>query len=243
MLKCVLVIPVFNGQKYLLTTFKELKEFLQKNNIISEIILVDDGSTDDTLALLSGFASNFFVPTKVVRNVSNQGKGMAIKKAMASIEGNPDLLVFTDVEIPYGLESVVESINIITEHPEYQIIVGDRTKGEKQYFWYRKLMSKIFRFFLPRELRTINDTQCGLKVFRLEVAGIIFNKVRTNRWVFDLEIFLGAIRNNFLIYQIPVDIKPSCLGKGGVSFFKHGLRIIIDIVKIRLYDKMGRYKV
>lgn len=240
--KIILVIPVFNGEKYIENTLVELDCFVQENKLDLKVFFVDDGSIDNTnIRFILEKAKKFSFVWDFFSYRVNQGKGYALKYAFEKIKNNDfDYFVFTDVELPYGLNFLKE----IENFKKSDLVVGNRNMEKvKQYNFYRKIMSKVFRFFLPKEIKNFSDTQCGIKIFNKRSTEVIFSKIKTRRWVFDLEIFLIAIKNNFKIIEIPVIIKEKCLyNKGGVSILKHGFFILKDLLVIYSNSRKHKYE-
>ena len=236
-----LIIPVYNGAAYLPETFQELLEYY-KNVSAPRLIFVNDGSADATQDLLENFARQSELLVTVLSLPTNSGKGNAIKYAIEHGEINTSLVGFTDVEIPYTLDKVTEAAEIL-QTGNYDLVVADRTQVHtQQYVWVRKIMATLFRLGIPRTIRSIHDTQSGLKLFRTETARAIFSRVYTSRWVFDLEIFLAAHHGGARVFQMPVSIKPMCLkGRGGVAPFKHAWQIAKDMGLIYRYERQGKY--
>ncbi len=237
-----LLIPVFNGENYLKKTFLELEDFFADKKYLDQIIFIDDGSNDNSFELISNFKEVSNLNIKIARIETNSGKGAALKKGMTLV-GDSDFVGFTDIELPFGLEVLDQILDKFDKDLDTKLVSGNRKLGsKKQYSFYRKFYTVCFRVFIPKKLRKIPDTQCGLKVFRASEAKKIFSKIKTNRWVFDLELFLIALENSYKIDFVPVSIKSSCVdGKGGVSFLRHGAFIISDLNRIRKYQRNGYY--
>lgn len=237
-----IIIPVYNGAMYLPETFLELGE-LVKNH---QIIFVNDGSTDETGALLEKFHKEHTPTVTVIEYLENKGKGYAIREGLQKIAKECTEVAFTDVEIPYGIQALQSGFHLLEENDDLSFVYGTRTaaaKTESQYSLYRKIGTRLFRLLLPRELRNVSDTQSGLKVFKKKAAEIIFSRVKTNRWVFDTEIFLIAQEHQLRYQELPVHVKPACVTRrGGVHFLKHGWKIVVDIIRIRSYASRGLYK-
>jgi glycosyltransferase involved in cell wall biosynthesis len=232
-----LVIPVFNGEKYLPQTFQELASFFVNKEYLGEIIFVDDGSTDATSDLISNFIlSNALEHIQIVHVKENSGKGKAVKLGISVANPLCEYIGFTDVELPYGLEKVGEAIEYFQKHTETDIIIGKRMTQE-QYSPYRKFFKALFRVFLPSSVRHIVDTQCGFKFFRAPVARSLFTDIVTDRWVFDVELLVHAVRKNCHVYELPVEIKKSCVTpRGGVTLLRHGPSIVRDLLKVTLKE-------
>lgn len=234
-----MIIPVYNGAQYIDSTVSELERFFSHQDISVDIVWVDDGSTDQTATVLQQAISKSDLPMKLLSYDKNQGKGHAIQYALAHKDDEYECVGFTDVELPYGMSSLIDVLKIF-EQQDSDMVIGERvlTQGHKQYSGYRGVLSRLFRLLLPSAVRHVPDTQCGFKFFKASVADTLFAEVQTHRWVFDVELFVLAIRHGFTISRLPVHIKPSCVrGRGGVSFLTHGIFIIRDLYQIRKYAR------
>ncbi|HOX60570.1 MAG TPA: glycosyltransferase [Candidatus Magasanikbacteria bacterium] len=232
-----LYIPLYDAAEYLENSIKSLGEFFLAN-----VVFVDDGSRDSTLEILAKSLTGVKFSYQIVRIKKNSGKGSALKQAMGEMVPQTEFVAFTDGELPYGLDVLRDALNLAVEK-QADLVVGERVSRVGQYTRYRGVASKLFRIFLPRKLRFVNDTQCGLKLFRRDVAEKIFTHLKTDRWVFDAEIFLLAIENNFSIVRIPVNVRPELVRNGRLRFFSNGFQILFDLFRVRYYDKKGDYKI
>ena len=242
----VLIIPVYNGEEYLLRTCEELETYFVERRYLKEIIFVDDGSTDNThIALKNSVPAVLASRVRVLHYKKNRGKGYAIMHALSTIDDAVSFFGFTDVEIPYGLSSFEEALFKLFESKDIDVVIGNRKHKDQtqvQYSWYRQFCTRFFRLLLPKPIRAISDTQSGLKVFKGDVGQKLFSLVRTYRWVFDIELLLAVVRGGFSFYEMPVSLKSSCLSRtGGVSLFRHGPRILYDMIRIYLYDRKSIY--
>ncbi|MFA7314366.1 MAG: glycosyltransferase [Candidatus Magasanikbacteria bacterium] len=240
--KIALIIPVYNGAEVLQNTFTKVVDFVKNFDVLGQIIFVNDGSTDKTQELLQNFKiQNETLPITVCGYEINKGKGYAIKYASKFLNEENNFVGFTDVELPYGLFKLTE---VQTSLSKYDIVVGSRKENEeKQYSFYRSIMKKVFRLFVPKEISNFQDTQCGFKFFRTEIFQAIFSRVTTFRWVFDIELFIIANISKYSICELTVSIDKNLLKKkGGVSLYKHSFYILADLFKIKKNLKSGVYE-
>jgi dolichyl-phosphate beta-glucosyltransferase len=236
-----LLIPIYNGEKYLLKTFEKLEKFCRTQKNVRQIIFINDGSTDSTQLVINDFIKKTTLNTfSVLWYKENKGKGYALQYAIKNTQNLSENIVFTDVEIPYGLECIQNGLKKMNEH--IGIVIGDRTQAiGRQYSTYRYFFNRVFRFFIPKQVREIPDTQSGMKIFKREIAQKLFSNIKTLRWVFDLELLLMAKINNIGIDMIPVELEKKVETKSGVSFKKHSKEILKDLLKIYWYEKKGLY--
>ena len=141
-----LVIPVQNGAEFISQSVAQARSFLDRSFAVFEIVVVDDGSTDDTAAILQSLADQNVI---VVRLPENLGKFGALKAGMAAASGT--CRIFTDADLPYDLEALPYIAGLINRHG-YDIVVGDRTLPESRSMTdsrvARKLSSRLFSYFV-----------------------------------------------------------------------------------------------
>jgi len=240
----VLIIPVFNRANYLADTFLELNIFFkEKSNLLEQIIFVDDGSTDSTKEKMKFLSKKYdHLPVKILSYKQNRGKGFAILYALKNTNFQSIFFGFTDVDLPYDLHNLDK---VKEKFKYYDIIVGNRllsNQARTQYSFYRYLFSRVFRLLLPAQIRKYKDTQCGFKFFKKDIILHLFSKIITYNWIFDVELFLIAEKNNYKIFEIPVSLHANRKqNKGGVSFWKHSFTILNDLCKIYFNLKKGKY--
>jgi len=241
--RLTLIIPVFNGSKYLEETFRDLDVFVAKNpDIFEHIIFVNDGSTDSTQEKLSELKRLYSrLPTIVFGYEQNKGKVYAVKYALESCQSVSTFVGFTDIELPYGLDLLTE---VLEKLETYDMVVGSRAvHSTPQYTNYRRVMGILFRFLLPASIREYEDTQCGFKFFKSSVAKELFGRIKTFRWVFDIELFIIAKIKQKKIFELPVSIKTKCLKQnGGVSLLRHGLYVLQDLQTVYKCTAQKKYE-
>ncbi|MFA6533947.1 MAG: dolichyl-phosphate beta-glucosyltransferase [Patescibacteria group bacterium] len=192
------IIPCFNEARDIAATLKIIKDFFAKKAWPAEIIVVDDGSGDDTanLARASG--------AKVITNGVNRGKGYSVKVGITAAGG--DYILFTDADLSTPITELEKLLKFL---PEYDIAIGSRAaigaKVTKNQIWpkvlFGKLGNKLIKLVLGLE---INDTQCGFKLFKALAAKKIIEKQTLNRWGFDFELLLIAKIQSYKIKEVGV---------------------------------------
>lgn len=199
-----IVIPAYNEEKRLSSTLNKISEFLKSNQELkAEIIVVNDGSTDNTADLVKNFKE---LKIKLLNNEKNMGKGYCVKRGV--LEANNDIILFTDAD----LSTPIEFLNQFLKHHEmgFDIVIASRAvkgaeKKIKQPIW-RDLMGKFFNILVRIILGlNIKDTQCGFKSFKKEAAKIIFSKQTIFDFGFDPEILFIANMKNYKIKEHPVE--------------------------------------
>lgn len=201
-----IIIPAYNESTRISRTLTPTIEFLKTQNYESEIIVVNDGSKDNTTEVVNGFKASFN-NIKVIEYTPNHGKGYAVKKGMLEAEGNYRLFMDADYAVP------IEYLKIFhDEIKENDIVIGSRgVPGsiieEHQNFIREGLaimFGKLQRFVLKLPIK---DTQCGFKLFTKEAANNLFNLITLECSYFDAELLYIAYRKNMKIKQIPVNWK------------------------------------
>tara|TARA_B100001964_G_scaffold76079_1_gene86292 strand:+ start:422 stop:1165 length:744 start_codon:yes stop_codon:yes gene_type:complete len=243
----LLIIPVYNGAQYIDQTVKELEVFFRTHNKIFDILWINDGSTDATKRYIERNIEKSLLPMRMLSYAKNKGKGAAIAYGLAHIRcNNYEGIGFTDVELPYGIDAVNKACMYLHDHSHVGMVVGSRAVKEvsvPQYHWYRKYTQCLFRLCIPRTVRDISDTQCGMKVFRTTVMQDIFSRLQTHRWIFDIEMFVIARILGIGVHEMPVQIKPECIEKsGGVSLVRDGFSVAKDIVRVYYCMIRKRYE-
>lgn len=198
------ILPVFNEERRILSTLRQLERFNKKRLNSVNFILVDDGSTDSTSLIVKEFSQsrpwiNF------IELSHNMGKGAAIKAGMMEAKGK--ILFFIDADLPVPLETIDEAATVL--EGEADIVLGSRTHPKSRIFHqssYRKIISKIGNFLIRRLTGLpFHDTQCGFKGFSRNAAKYLFSRLETNGYMFDVEILLLASKADFIIKEIPID--------------------------------------
>jgi len=234
------VIPCYNEEKRFQKGLNHYLSYLKKQRYPWELILVNDGSKDNTLKLMRTFAKDKS-HVKIISYDKNHGKGYAIVQGIINAQGK--YILFTDLDHSVPIDTV-ESFFEYFERG-YQVIIGSRrVKGSKilvhQHF-LRELLGRGFtllvRFLINWKIR---DATCGFKAFKKDVAQKIFRKVTIFDWAFDAEILYICKKLKIQLAQVPVvwsDVRNS-----KVLLRKDVVRSLLGLVKIRWNDLKGRYK-
>ncbi|MFC2101089.1 glycosyltransferase [Bacteroidota bacterium] len=233
-----LIIPVYNGAEILRRQLPSLIEYLKDIPHEYEIIIVDDFSANPELTkeVAEEFQCIFLI------NDTDFGKGGAVRKGMLHAKG--DYRIFTDSDVPFEHEAIEHFVQYL-EFKEFDIVVGDRTLPESEYFdeisRNRKIGSAIFTFIVGRFITTgLFDTQCGLKGFRAAIAEDLFSVGRINGFAFDVEVLYIALKRNYDIKRLPVRLRSN--ESSTVKVFSHGIRMVMDLFRIKIFHVMGKYR-
>jgi dolichyl-phosphate beta-glucosyltransferase len=202
------VIPVFNEADDLVRSLTEISAYFSSQQYPYELIVVNDGSTDATLDLLTQF-SHSHPDTRVVSYAQNRGKGYAVKAGMLAARG--EYRFFFDIDLAVPL-STVEPFFADISSGAYDAVIGTRkTRGAiivRHQPWYREVLGKGFSRLTNAVLGTsYSDITCGFKCFTRPAAEKIFSQQAVYRWSFDAEILFLTKRFGYRVREIPVTWK------------------------------------
>jgi dolichyl-phosphate beta-glucosyltransferase len=233
------IIPAYNEEKRLPKTLEEINNYLKKQNFESEIIVVSDGSTDRTCEIVEKLKSQ--IPNlKLICEKINRGKGYGVKIGMLNAKGKYRL--FTDADNSTPISEIKKF------WPEFEkgadVVIASRDiKGailNPPQTLFRRFVGEVFKYLrkIIVGLWEIQDTQCGFKCFKGEVAEKIFPKCKIERFAFDPEVLLIAKKMGFKIKEVPVYWKNDLRSK---VKFKSMVKMLIDLFKIRINLLRGKY--
>ncbi len=242
-----IVIPAYNEEpNFRKGAIDEIPPYLQKQGYTYEILIVDDGSDDQTAELAEIFAKKHD-HIRVIKN-SHEGKAETVKKGVEEAKG--ELILFTDFDQATPLTEVEK---LLPFFPEYDIVIGSRqlpgAKRQKEPF-HRHLMGIVFNLIVQViAIRGIWDTQAGFKCFKSDVAKNLFTKLKVYGkgkkiqgalvTAFDVELLFIAKKHKFKIKEVPIIWHHVATTR--VSPIKDSLRMLRDVIRIRLNDFKGVY--
>ena len=231
------IIPAWNEERRMSASLKQVAAFVQEQPQDIEVIVVDDGSTDATPAIVEEFGQKHpFI--KLIRN-PHGGKGAAVKTGVARAEGQYLIISDTDLsvpiqELPKFLPPTLDGYDIAIASRE---IKGAQRINEP---YYRHLMGRVYNLLVRMvAVPGIQDTQCGFKAFRREVAREIFPYQTIEGWGFDVEILFIAQRLGYRIVEVPVIWYYGTESK--VQPVKDTLGMIRDLWQVRWNARRGLY--
>ncbi|MBI5351631.1 MAG: glycosyltransferase family 2 protein [Chloroflexi bacterium] len=232
-----IIIPAYNEEKRLPRTLGQIFTFLEKQSYSSEIILVENGSSDRTLGLAQDFASTH--PTLIVIHENKSGKGNAVRRGMLEAHGAYRFICDADLSMP--IEEVEKFLPPALDN--YDLVIASReARGSVRYneptyrHWGGRAINLVIRALI---LPGLKDTQCGFKCFRAEVADKLFRQQTLMGWSFDIELLYIARRKKMRIKEIPIQWYYGTDSK--VNAVRDALRMIGDIFRIHINAWRGRY--
>jgi dolichyl-phosphate beta-glucosyltransferase len=229
------VIPAYNEEKRIQATLTRVKEYLRVSGCSYEIIVVDDGSKDNTAIMVKAFCRDKG-RVSLLTNAENKGKGYSVKKGVMQAGGS--LILFLDADLATPIEEV-EKIFPWFERG-YDVVIGSRALPNSNIVvhqpWYRETMGRIFNLLVRfLVLKGIKDTQCGFKCFKNNVAHVVFSNMTLTRFSFDVEVLYITKKFGYRIREVPVNWYDS--GRSSVHIFSDSTRMLWDIVNIRFKKK------
>ncbi len=232
-----LVVPAYNEQGRLPAALVKMREFLTRQQFRYEALIVDDGSSDGTAALVEGAMRNF--PGLSLLKEPHRGKGHAVRQGMLAASGN--YVMFCDADFSMPVEEVVRFPEAMGN--SYSIAIasrevrGARRIGEPPH---RHLMGRVFNLIV-RVLAVpgLQDTQCGFKCFTREVAREIFARQVIDGFGFDVEVLYIARKMGFGITEVPISWYYSPSSR--VDPVRDTIRMMKDVLEVRSNDRRGVY--
>ncbi len=224
-----LIIPAFNEEERIEASLNNALEFFDSKSLSYEILVVDDGSSDKTIEVVSKFQSP---QLRIIAQPQNKGKGAAVTRGM--LEANGKIRVFSDADFstPVAeIEKVITAMSLGTE-----VFIGSRALDysmiKKHQPAYREFMGKTFNKLVQLFLISgIKDTQCGFKGFTAKAANEIFSRMKIEGFGFDLEIIYLADKLGFHISEVPVEWYND--ERSTVNPIKDSITMFFDIFKVK----------
>jgi dolichyl-phosphate beta-glucosyltransferase len=232
-----LVVPAYNESNRIEACVRSAARWAQSRpgGWDWEVILVDDGSTDDTVARARRFAAEEKLDLRVVSYRENRGKGAAIRAGVLASSGDPILVSDTDLSTPLS-----EWVKLAERLPTHPVAIGSRGMKQdlvrKRQAFHRVLLGKIGNGIIQLfAVPGIQDTQCGFKLFRGDVARDLFAAARIDRFAWDVEVLYLARRRGIAIAEVPVLWFNSPESK--VRVVRDAIQTLWDVLRIRWVHK------
>ena len=232
--------PAYNEGWCIFENIRMTRRILAEAGMPTEIVAVDDGSSDNTLAEIERAASEFG-NVITARNPYNMGKGMALRTGFEHSTG--DIIVFLDADLDLHPSQITTLINTLEEIP-CEIVVGSKHHPESKldYPLFRTVASWIY-YMLIKTLfgLPVRDTQTGLKVFRRQVLDDAFHRLLVKKFAYDVELLAVAVRLGYRVRELPVVIDFKRALKWGRIRFSDVLSLFVDTIAIFYRLRILRY--
>jgi dolichyl-phosphate beta-glucosyltransferase len=233
-----IVIPALNEANRLPGTLAKIDGFLRQQPYSAEVIVVENGSIDNTVEVVQRFAEDHSY-LKLFAG-EPRGKGRAVKRGMLEACGEYRFICDADLSMP--IEEVAKFLPPRLDH--YEIAIASReAKGARRYGepWYRHLMGRINNFLIKLiTVRGFEDTQCGFKSFSREAAEDLFRIQRMNGIGFDVELLYVAQKRGYRIVEVPINWYYNDDSK--MRLIQDSLGIIREMFEIRRNWSNGLYR-
>jgi dolichyl-phosphate beta-glucosyltransferase len=237
---CSIVIPAYNEAKRIPHTLDEVLAFIEAQSWDAEVIVVNDGSTDDTAAVVRGFCAQH-PAVFLIDNPVNCGKGQAIRDGVERASG--DVILFTDADNSTPIEDVEKLLPALEDGAD--IAIGSRWVDPKLQAqpqpWYRRLNGRLYNLLLRSILgMDFKDTQNGFKAYTRRAAKTIFALQKIAGWGFDAETLYLARHFGFTVREIPVGYIYYAEGSK-IHPYRDGARMVTELLKVKWYGLTGAY--
>ncbi len=230
-----IVIPVYNEQHKIQRDISQAARFLTENRVSGEIIVVDDGSIDNTEAMARKIQLPRTVNLLVESYHPNKGKGYAVRHGIGLSKGRFVMFADSGSCVPYN--NALIGINLI-EMDECEIAHGSRKMHvshimRKQSF-FRRFCSRAFYLFITHYMKIpeeLTDTQCGFKIYYGDIARELYEESFIDGFTFDIEIILRARRKGYRITEFPIDW--TCDPDSRLTLSKSSVKILMELLRIK----------
>lgn len=234
------IIPAYNEEALITRTLDCLRSYLSARPEAYEIIIVDDGSQDQTVRLIQQWQRANGGEVRLLVNPHNLGKGFSIRRGVQESRGQ--MIIFTDADLPYALEAIDRFVRALRSGQDLavgsRVLPGSEVRGVPLL---RYAAGQIFSWMVQIILfRGLPDTQCGFKSFRAEAAKEIFHRLTIGGFGFDVEMLYIARKRRYTIQPIPVHMIEH-RQRSRVRLVLDSLKMFANLFMVRWNDLRGRY--
>jgi glycosyltransferase involved in cell wall biosynthesis len=235
-----IIIPAYNEAARLPATLETLDRFCAQQSEGVEVIVVDDGSTDDTVAWLTQWAQTH--PNTVLISLpQNRGKGHAVRAGV--LEATGQYLLVMDADGAAAITEFPRLWAVMAAEP-IPIVIGSRALKSRETVvkghWHRKLLGRCFTTLLFALVPGIRDTQCGFKLFERGTAQHLFTLQTLDGYAYDVEILHAARLNGYPVREVPINWTNVAGSK--VNVMTDSVKMGWDLVRIGWQSLQGHYR-
>ncbi len=237
--KYSIVIPAYNESARILATLNAVLSYVHANGWQVEIIVVNDGSGDETVEVVTNFAKTA-PEVRLIENPGNHGKGYSVRHGLLQARG--EVVMFTDSDLSAPIEEAELLFAAIANGAD--IAIGSRWLESRRQTHRQPLYRQFFGRCFNAVTRAVMglrfaDTQCGFKAFTRAAAQTIFQLQTIEGWGFDPEILFIALKRGYKIVEVPVSWAHD--ERTRMSYLKDGVKMLEEIAIIRWNALLGRY--
>ncbi len=234
-----LIFPAYNESRRLSTTLQKVLDYVSQQHWQAEIIVIDDGSTDNTAEIAREFVRKNSI-VRLVQNPGNRGKGYSVRNGMLNAHG--DLLLFSDADLSSPISEAPKLFAALEAGAD--VAIGSRwldsdVQTQRQSL-LRQAAGRIYNLLLRMILNlSYKDTQCGFKAFTRNAARLLFSAQRIERWGFDPELLFLAGVYGLRVTEVPVEWGHAPASK--INPITDGVRMFQEMLSIRWNSLTGKY--
>jgi dolichyl-phosphate beta-glucosyltransferase len=234
-----IVIPAYNESARIGRALSEVLRTLDEQHWDAEVLVVNDGSTDNTAAIVESFVARD-QRVRLLQNGTNRGKGYSVRNGLLHSGGN--IVMFTDADLSSPMPEAERLFAAIRDGAD--VAIGSRwLQTSRQTIHqplYRQFFGRCFNVVTRMIMRLpFADTQCGFKAFRRNAAQTIFQLQRIERWGFDPEILFIALKRGYNIREVPVTWGHD--ERSRMSYLRDGLKMLEELIYVRWNSLIGVY--
>ncbi len=234
-----IIMPAYNEGARIEESLDRVLTCVTERRWDAEILVVDDGSTDATVAIVQRWMARY-ERLHLVLNPINRGKGYSVRNGMLQAAG--DIILFTDADLSAPIEEAELLMAAIDEGAD--VAIGsrwlDKQKQTVSQPMYRRFFGRCFNWVTRKVMGLpYRDTQCGFKAFRRDAAQTIFRLQTIERWGFDPELLFIARKLKYSIVEIPVTWGHD--ERTRISYLKDGMKMLQEMAEIRSNSLRGSY--
>ena len=232
-----IIIPAYNEERRLPASLDKILAYLAQQPYAAEVIVVENGSSDGTAAVVERMRASH--PSVRLMRAKTRGKGNAVREGMEAARGQWLFMADADLAMP-----ITELSKFFPPHgPHYDVAIASReAPGAVRYDEppMRHLMGRVFNGLVKLlAVPGFQDTQCGFKCFRREVAREVFARQTLTGWGFDVEVLYIARKRGYRIVEIPIDWYYQTDSR--VRPVEDTLRMVRELLTVRINDVRGVY--
>ena len=235
-----IVLPAYNEAARIASTLEKVMGYAQRHGWNAEVVVVNDGSTDNTAEIVRGYAGRHS-SLRMVENPGNRGKGYSVRNGMLHATG--DILLFSDADLSSPIEEADKLFAAIQAGAD--VAIGSRWIDTglqvRRQPMHRQVFGRMFNLALRAVLGlNFKDTQCGFKAFSRRAADVVFPQQQIERWGFDPELLYIAKRAGLRTVEVPV----AWSHREGtrINPLRDGMRMVLELFKIRWNAISGKYR-
>jgi dolichyl-phosphate beta-glucosyltransferase len=236
-----IIVPAYNEEALIVNTLDGLQSYMKTQSESYEIVVVDDGSQDRTVACIEGWQERSQVAIQLLINAENRGKGFSVRRGV--LESRGKYIFFIDADLPYELHAIDGFLNALRDG--YDLAVGSRVLPGSQVKGVpavRYIAGQVFSWLERFVLSTgTADTQCGFKGFTSAAAKNIFRRLTIDGFGFDVELFFVAQKLKYRIQPVAVQMIDRHRDSR-VHLFSDSLEMLSNLFLVRWQDWQGKYK-